>query len=434
MTHPLFAPDMKTDHPYWWEAAPRPDLPVPDLPKTVDVAIVGSGYTGLSAAITLLNEGRDVVIFDAEHAGWGCSTRNGGQIGTKLRRSLTDLASSYGRPKAINLIRETVNARDFIAGMIEGEGLDCDFEVAGRFTGAHKAADYEMLSKDIEPYNKELGIECHMVPRAEQHSEIGSDTYHGGQIMPQNATLHPGKFQSEMLRVVLAKGGKIAIHSPVIKIERDGDGFEVTSTAGRIRARDVIVATNGYTGAMFPEFRRRVVPVGSYVIATEPLPKETMTRLFPKKRATSDTRHVVHYYRASPDNTRIVWGGRVAAKETDCRASAPRLHAAMCHIFPELKDVKISHSWMGFVAFSFDQMPHIGLRDGLHYAMGYSGSGAAMAPYLGHKTALRVLGKESDARTAFDDVPFQTRPLYSGSPWFLGGAVLWYQFLDRVGR
>ena len=106
----------------------------------------------------------------------------------------------------------------------------------------------------------------------------------------------------------------------------------------------------------------------------------------------------------------------------------------MCHIFPELKDVKISHSWMGFVAFSFDHMPHIGLRDGMHFAMGYSGSGAAMAPYLGHKTALRVLGKESDAHTAFDDVPFQTRPLYSGSPWFLGGAVLWYQFLDRIGR
>lgn len=434
MTHPLFAPDIKFDEPYWWETATPPEETAPDLPASVDVAIVGGGYTGLSAALTLLGEGREVAVFDAERAGWGCSSRNGGQIGIKLRRSLDDVTRSYGRERAIAMVREKIESRAYVAQLVESEGLDCDFTWCGRFLGAFRPGHYETLSAEVGPLQKELGEECHMVPRSDQRSELGTDAYFGGQVLPRNASLDPGKFAAELARVVLAKGGRVLDETPVAAVERDGDGFTVTTTRGKLKARNVIVATNGYTGEMFPDLRRRLIPIGSYVIATEPLPPGLMDQLMPKRRVTSDTRRVVHYYRPSPDGTRIIWGGRVAASETDCRVSAPRLHAAMCAILPEMREVRISHSWMGFVAYTFNHLPAVGVRDGIHYSMGYCGSGASMAPWLGHKVALKLLGKEKEGATAFDDVKFETRPLYTGTPWFLAGAVLWYRFLDRVGR
>ena len=153
----------------------------------------------------------------------------------------------------------------------------------------------------------------------------------------------------------------------------------------------------------------------------------------PRDRVTTDTRRVVLYYRASPDRTRILFGGRVALAETDPAISGPLLHAILCQIFPEIGTVGISHSWMGFVGYTFDKMPHVGVRDGLHYAMGYCGSGVAMGSYLGHKIAHKLLG-HGEGDTAFDDLPFQTRPFYYGKPWFLASAVAWYKFRDRMAR
>lgn len=430
MSHPLFAPDMKLT-PYWWEAAPRPKLPNAEPPKQAEVVVVGAGYTGVAAALTLAREGRETVVFDAEDAGWGCSTRNGGQIGTKLRLGLEDLASTYGRPKAVALIKEVTNARNHIADLIARENIQCDWSVCGRFVGAHRPADYESLAKDMPAYKKEIGIEADMVPRSEQHAQIGTDAYYGGQLVHNNASLHPGLFHQGMLDRATQAGAKIISHCPVLSVEKDGTGFKVKHALGEIRARNVIIASNGYTGPALPDWRRRVIPIGSYVIATEELPADLMNRLMPKRRVISDTRRVVFYYRASPDGKRFVFGGRVASSETDPMVSGPRLHAVMSGIFPEVRDVKITHSWMGFVAYTFDHLPHIGVHDGVHYAMGYCGSGAHLAPYLGHKIALKVLGK-SDGATAFDDVPFQTRPLYSGAPWFLAAAVMYYRFLDRM--
>jgi glycine/D-amino acid oxidase-like deaminating enzyme len=196
-----------------------------------------------------------------------------------------------------------------------------------------------------------------------------------------------------------------------------------------VRARDVIVATNGYTGTLTPWLRRRVIPIGSYIIATEPLDPEVMDRLFPTQKVVSDTRKVVYYYRPSPDRTRIVFGGRVTSGETSPLRSGGMLRADLIGIFPELKDVRISHSWMGFVAYTFDELSHIGKHDGVHYAMGYCGSGVGMASYLGTRIGQQVLGLE-EGRTALDGFRFQTRPLYSGKPWFLPMAVAYYRWRD----
>lgn len=421
---------------YWLEDAPLAVLPSTALPAKTDVAIIGAGYSGLVAALSVARAGRGVTVLDAEDAGFGCSTRNGGQCGAGLKNGFDELAASYGKPRALALYREALASLDFLNRFVADEEIACDYNHCGRFMGAHAPGHYEKMARSFETHRRELGIECHVVPRAEQHAEIDSDAYFGGGVVASHTSLHPAKYHRGLLERVLATAAAVHPHTPVVGIERhQAGGFTVTTTRGRIKAGEVIVATNGYTNNLgsLPALSRRIIPIGSYMIATEPLAPGVMDRLMPRDRVISDSRRVVLYYRASPDRKRILFGGRVALAETDPAISGPRLHAILCGIFPEIASVRISHSWMGFVGYTFDQMPHIGVWDGLHYTMGYCGSGVAMASYLGHKIAHKLLGnKQGD--TAFDDLPFQTRPLYYGKPWFLASAIAWNKFLDRIAR
>jgi glycine/D-amino acid oxidase-like deaminating enzyme len=199
-----------------------------------------------------------------------------------------------------------------------------------------------------------------------------------------------------------------------------------------MQAREVIIATNGYTTGLTPALRRRVIPIGSYIIATEPLAPGLARRLIPNNRVVSDTRNVIFYYRLSEDGQRMLFGGRVIARETDSLVSALPLHRQMTKVFPELAATKISRSWGGFIAYTFDALPHLGRQaDGLHYCMGYCGSGVSLAPYFGTRLAQQLLGKP-EGRTALDDLKFQTRPLYSGDPWFLSLAIAYYRLRDRL--
>jgi glycine/D-amino acid oxidase-like deaminating enzyme len=427
----LFAADYKGE-PYWWAAAPRPPDSLVPQPANCDVAIVGSGYTGLAAALELARGGRHVVVLDAEDAGWGCSTRNGGQISTSIKPSFSELKARHGEVAALGIRREGLNALEWIGDFISRERIDCDFQKVGRFHAAHNAAAYESLGRSAADQPKELKIECHLIPRAQQRTEIGSDLYHGGLLYPTHASLHPGKFHQGLLDRVRQAGAVVLTHCPVEGVDRDGGGFRVRTPRGAMQAREVIIATNGYTSGLTPALRRRVIPIGSYIIATEPLAAGLARRLIPNNRVVSDTRNVIFYYRLSEDGQRMLFGGRVIARETDSLVSALPLHRQMTKLFPELAATKISRSWGGFIAYTFDALPHLGGQaDGLHYCMGYCGSGVSLAPYFGTRIAQQLLGK-SEGRTALDDLKFQTRPLYSGDPWFLSLAIAYYRLRDRL--
>ena len=425
--------DIRTDdfkaEPYWWDRSPRPDLGSTDLPTSVDVVVIGSGYTGLCAALQTARGGRSTLVLDAEDAGWGCSTRNGGQISTSIKPDYEALARKHGGVTAFNIVKEGHNSLAFMKDFVAEEGIDCDFIVPGRFHAAHSAREYEALARDIASAQKGLEEPAHMVSRAEQRRELGTDVYHGGAVMEAHASLDPGRYHQGVLERVVAADATVIPHCRVTDLDRSSDGIDVVTAKGKVRARDVIVATNGYTGTLTPWLRRRVIPIGSYIIATEPLEAGVMDRLFPTQRVVSDTRKVVYYYRPSPDRTRIVFGGRVTSGETSPLNSGGMLRADMIGIFPELKDVRISHSWMGFVAYTFDELSHIGKYDGVHYAMGYCGSGVGMASYLGTRAGQQVLGRE-EGRTALDGLGFQTRPLYTGKPWFLPITVAYYRWRD----
>ncbi len=430
MTDEALSPETKLT-PYWWDHVPRPVLTPTPLPARADVVVIGSGYTGLSAALQTARAGRDTVVLDAGDAGYGCSTRNGGQISTSVKPDFATLSRRHGAARAAAILHEGQASLAWLASFVAQEGIDCDFHPVGRFHAAHSPARYEALARSLAAQPPDLAVAAHMVPRAEQHQEIGTDAYYGGVVFPHHASVDPARLHQGLLQRVLQAGGRVIPHCAATAIAADGATARVQTVQGNITARQVLVATNGYTGPLVAWLQRRVIPIGSYIIATEPLAAAVMARLIPRNRILSDTRRVVYYYRASPDRRRILFGGRVSHAETDLHTSGRRLRADLVRLFPELADVGISHSWGGLVAYTFDTLAHVGMRDGVYYSMGYCGSGVGMAPYLGMRIGQQMLGRK-DGDTAFDGLRFQTRPFYRGDPWFLAAAVAYHRWRDRT--
>ncbi|MDX1529350.1 MAG: FAD-binding oxidoreductase [Gammaproteobacteria bacterium] len=419
--------------PYWWEAAPIEEPVSHDLPERSDVVVVGAGYAGLSAALTLARAGRDVHVLEKDRPGEGASSRNGGICSGNIRISFRKMTERFGRERARAVYGEGKAAREDLARFIKDEGIECNYSLVGRFTGAIRPHNYEGLARECEMLKRELGIEAYVVPRAEQHAEVGTDIYHGGAVRPDIGGLHPGLFHRGMLERVKRSGATIHARTPATGLSRESDGFEVATPRGKISCRDVVIATNGYTGRhALPWLARRLVPVASQIIATEPLDAEVMNRLMPKKRMLGETRHLYHYYRPSPDGTRILFGGRRGAQTGDPQKKMRHLYRHLIEIFPELDGIGISHCWWGYVAMTYDELPKVSVHDGVHYATGFCGSGVVWARWLGKKAALRILG-DAAAETAFDDAPFRAIPLYDGRPWFLPAAMVWQGFKDRIG-
>ena len=412
--------------PYWWDTTPPARIAPQDPPARVDAVVIGSGYTGLHAALQIARGGRSVVVLEKGEPGEGCSTRNGGQVSTSIKPSLAKLTQRHGAETAGAIVAEGVASRAFVEDFVRDEGIACDFRSCGRFHAAASPRAYEALARVAD------GEAITLVPRERQREELGSDAYHGGAVYHRHAALDPGRYHAGLLAKVRDAGAIVLPQTPATAVEESAGAVTITTPRGTIQARDVVVATNGYTGRALPWHRRRVVPIGSYIIATEPLDPALVARLFPTGRIASDSRRVVYYYRVSPDGRRILFGGRTSAGEMGAKAGGVRLKQAMCALFPELAGTAITHAWMGFVGYTFDDLAHTGRRGRIEHAMGYCGSGVGMASYLGMKAGLRVLGDPA-GETALMRTDFQTRPLYSGDPWFLPAAVTTYRILDRLG-
>lgn len=419
--------------PYWWEAAPRPTLDGQPVQKTCDVAIIGAGFAGLTASLILARAGRNVQVFDKQRPGEGASSRNGGITSGNIKMQFSAMVSAFGEEAAKRIYAEGVAAREDLARFIEDEKIDCHFKMTGRFTGAYRPKHYDQLAREVEFLNKHLDLGAEVVDRANQHEEVGTELYHGGVVRPDIGGLHPGLLHQGIMERALGSGVTVHGVTDVEGFVKVSDGFVLTTSRGTTKARDLLVCTNGYTGKSTPWLQRRIVPIPSQIIATEPLPAETMRRLMPKGRMLGETRNIYHYYRPSPDGTCIIFGGRAGAGTDDLQEKFKHLQKGIVEIFPELKTVGITHSWSGFTGYTFDFMPKSVVNDGVHYAAGFCGSGVVWARWFAKKSAMRIVGNAKDAESAFDGRPAQTRLLYHGNPWFLPLVIAWYGWKDRLG-
>ena len=433
MMQAIFHKDFRAA-PYWWEDYAPQSLPEIDLPVEVRVAIIGAGYAGLSAALELAKAGVECLVLDVAEPGFGASTRSGGMVSGGVNVGKRYMSKPMPADEAAPFLNDAADAFTHVENLIARENIDCGWHKRGYFLGAWCNSHFNDMAKKADVLNREAQSGSYIVPRDQQRAEIGSDYYHGGMVVERAAHLQPALYFKGLLGLVQKAGVAIAAKTEVTGLSQNSAGsWQVSTPRGVVRAGEVIVATNGYTGGVTPALQQRVVPVGSYIIATEELPPELAASISPRNRSFADTRRVLTYYRMSPDGKRLIFGGRAKFGLTDPVTTAPLLYQFMVDRFPQLNGVKITHSWTGNVAFTLDEVPHMGKFEGLHYALGCNGSGIAMMSYLGHQTARKILGKVNRI-CAFDRPEFPSHPLYTGNPWFLPYIGYYFRVRDWIDR
>ncbi len=423
---------MKTT-PYWWEDAPPDEAPPPSLPSKADVVVVGSGFAGLCCALELAEQGRSVVVLDGGPLGAGASTRSGAMVTGGQKLVVTDAMRGLSADRQAALLADAKESLDSMAVRVARYGLDADYHAYGRLIAAHVPQHMDRLARWAVLLRERAGSDVVVLDPAAMRQELPSPRYHGGILINDYGGLHPGKYHRALREAARALGVGLHPFTPATAIIAEGTGHRVRTPRGDIAVRHVVAGTNGYTGALTPWLRRRVVPVGAYVVATEQLPPAVIDGLIPRRRMVSDTQRDLFWFRPSPDGTRIIFGARPFLRETTPARAAPVLHRQLCSVFPHLAEVAISHCWQGHVGMSRDHLPHMGIRDGVHYAVACNGSGVAMMSYLGAQTARKITGRQNRP-CAFDVEAFPAVPLYAGRPWFVPAVAAWYRLRDRVDR
>jgi glycine/D-amino acid oxidase-like deaminating enzyme len=423
---------------YWLTTAQMPASPNQPLPESADVAIVGAGFTGLSAALSLAKRGAKVVVLESETIGWGASSRNGGMVLTGLKLGVNKLISMYGRELARRMYAASLESIESVERVVKEENIACDFARTGHLEVACKQAHFDDYSRQAEVIAREFNHQLRVVPRDQLRGEIGSDIYYGGIVDEISAGLNPARYVAGLGSAAMRAGAQVCERTPLQNIQRESrngaPGFRLNSSQGAIWARNVLVGTSGYTGAATPALRKKIIPIGSFIITTEVLSDGLARELSPRNRQIYDSKNYLYYYRLTPDN-RLLFGGRAAFfPETDqtIRKSAEILRRGMIDVFPQLRDTKVEYVWGGTLDFCFDIMPHAGQIDGICFALGYAGHGVAMATYQGQKMAEWIA--EGKVDNPFAEIPFPGAPLglYNGKPWFLPFAGAYYKVLDWV--
>ncbi len=404
------------------------------IPEKVDVAIIGGGYTGLSAARTLALRGVKVVVLEAETIGWGASSRNGGMTLTGLKVPMQTVIKKYGRETAKELFQCSLDSVDTVEQIVKEENINCGFARTGHLLAANKPKHYEALKDEVDFMAQEFNHKVHLVAPKDLRSEIGTDVYHGALVDEVSAGLNPAQFAAGLADAAQKAGAMLCARARVDRLRRGENRFVVETERGALSAESVLAATSGYTGNVTKNLRKKIIPIGSFIIATEKLSDELAYELSPKNRMIFDYKHFLNYFRLW-DN-RLIFGGRAAffpENENTIAQSGEILRREMISVYPQLKDAKVEFAWGGTLDFAFDQMTHVGELDGIFYSLGYAGHGVAMGTYLGKTVAEAMLnGNIKEHPFAKFNFPNAPLGLYDGNPWFLPFAGLWHKILDWV--
>ncbi len=417
----------------WQEQVSLPTLPgagrsLGDQAR-VDVLVVGGGYAGLAAAIEVARAGRSVLVVEKGPIGWGAHSRNGGMAIPELKAGPASLERSYGE-LGRRMHREVNEAFDHLEARIATEGIDCDYDRTGQLYLAHTPRLVGHL-RHLAAEHATIGEPVRFIDRADLPGEIGSDAFHGAVLYERTGGLHPAKLHAALLRHALDAGATVRDRCAATEItdRLDGRGrFEVATERGAVVADHLIVATNAYADGLLPELRRRVLPIGSFIVATEPLDEDLARSVNPNRRMLVDTKNLLFYWRLTPDD-RILFGGRRSLGHASVPDAAAYLEESFRRIHPQLRDVAVTHRWGGNVAITLDRMPHVGRLRGAWYATGCNGAGVALNTWLGHRLGLVVLGQAPPPSFAeLKHRPIPASPLRRA---YLPLVGQWFRYQDR---
>ncbi|HYL87025.1 MAG TPA: FAD-binding oxidoreductase [Candidatus Angelobacter sp.] len=405
-------------------------------PEAVDVAIVGGGFCGLSAGLALAKRGVKVAVLEAETFGWGASSRNGGMVLTGMKLPVPTLIKRYGPEAVRKMYAASLESIACVEQIVREEKIDCNFSRCGHLEVACKQAHFDGYEASAALVRREFRHELRIVPRAELRGEIGSDIYFGGMVDETSAGLNPARYVAGLALAARRAGACLHDHTRVEKVRAESQNgarrFCLRTSKGTITAREVILASGAYTTEATPALRKKIIPIGSYIVATEILPEALARELSPRNRMIYDSKHFLYYYRLTPDN-RMLFGGRAAffpETESTVRQSAEILRQGMITVYPQLRDTKIAYVWGGTLDFTLDVMPHAGKIDDMYFAAGFAGHGVAAATWFGVKLAGLICGEPNDL--PFSAIKFPSAPigLRSGNTWALPLAGVWYRILD----
>lgn len=421
---------------YWQATAPRFDGAKPQVSGSYDVAIIGGGFTGLSAARHLAKAGSKVVVLEAQEVGHGASCRNGGHLNNGMAHGYGDAMAQFGAEGARRLYHAYDASIDLIEQVVEEENIDCNFRRSGKLKLASKPGHVDGIKASCALIHAEADKDVVFLDRADLAGEIQSTAVYAGMLYPKSAMMHMARYMHGLATAVTRHGGDVVEHAPVTAMHRKGDTWQVNTGRGALSARNVIVATGAYSGQFAPKalryFSRRIIPVGSFIVVTRPLSEAEIAGSVPGNRTYVTSLNVGHYFRLSPDN-RLIFGGRARFSSqidpaSDAK-SAKILRNGLAQMFPALAGIEIDYCFGGLVDLTQDRLPRAGQVDGMYYAMGYSGHGAQMSNHMGVVLADMILGQ---GRNPLPDMSWPAIPMYTGRPWFLPVVGAYYRIKDMI--
>ena len=429
----MTSPDHKPLPPSLWAATATPGLMFPQLAGTAraKVAIVGGGYTGLSAALHLAERGTDVVLVEASEPGWGASGRNGGQVIPGLKYDPDTLEEMFGPDLGPRMVRTVGGTADLVFDLIRRHGIACDAVQTGWIQPSHSAAGLAAAETRARQWQRR-GADVEVLGRENVAALVGSSAYRGGWIDRRGGSVQPLSYARGLAAAAARAGARIHARTNARALQRDGAEWRLETDAGEIRAEQVILGTNGYTGNLWPKLKESVVPVFSLQVATEPLSDNLRGSILPEGQAASDTLRLLRYYRMDAQG-RFIMGARGPFKDADPDPSNASGHyAAARTLFPQLEGVKFAFCWAGRVAMTPDHLPHLHeLAPGLHAGLGYNGRGVGMATMMGRLLAERVGGAPAEA-VDFPVAPLRPLPMHGWSRFAVRLLTQYYRMRDAL--
>lgn len=417
---------------YWLDTSPAFVSQASSLPEgSCDVVVVGGGITGSAAALALARKGAKVVVCEADIVGGAASGRNGGMCNNGFAQDYAKLSQRLGSEFANRIYRAFDAGVDTVERLVLEESIDCNFARYGKLKLAAKPEHFDKLARSHELLIRNVDAETRLLNRQQLQDELGSGRYYGAMLMEKSAGMHVGRYVRGLAQAAQRRGATYLEHTPVLGLQARGSGYQVRTPAGELRANQVLLASGISQIGPFGWIRRRIVPVGAFLIVTEPLPTPLLEQLLPTRRMYTDTKNFVNYFRTTPDN-RLLFGGRARFAISNPRSDAKSgeiLRGQMLTVFPQLANVRIDYCWGGMVDMTIGRLPRAGQRDGVYYSMGYSGHGTQMATLMGTMMADIMEGRAD--LNPWKEFKWPAIPGHVGTPWFLPFVGAWYRLKDR---